>query len=32
MPIIVSPGPHDMAVNKKEGYDVKAVTTGATKV
>lgn len=32
MPIIVSPGPKDMAVNKAEGYNIPAITTGATKI
>lgn len=32
MPIIVSPGPKDMAVNKAEGYNIAAITTGATKI
>lgn len=32
MPIIISPGPRDMAVNIKEGYDIKAVTTTDVKV
>lgn len=27
MPVIISPGPKDMSVNKKEGYDVPSVTT-----
>lgn len=31
MPVIVSPGPVDMRVNMNEGYDIKAITTGATK-
>lgn len=27
MPVIISPGPRDMAVNKKEGYEILAVMT-----
>lgn len=31
MPVIVSPGRRDMAVNEEEGYDIPAVTTGSTR-
>lgn len=31
MPVIVSPGRRDMAVNEEEGYDIPAVTTGKTR-
>ena len=27
MPVIVTPGRRDMAVNKKEGYDIPAIST-----
>lgn len=31
MPVIVSPGRRDMAVNEEEGYDIPAVSTGKTR-
>lgn len=31
MPVIVSPGRRDMAVNEEEGYDIPAVSTGNTR-
>lgn len=31
MPVIVSPGRRDMAVNEEEGYDIPAVSTGMTR-